>query len=57
MAEEYPIEDLLLAEPDDPAAAPCGDRYRPFVRVLVNGRFNQHFDGLDMELGMANGSR
>ncbi|MFP4591089.1 MAG: MoaD/ThiS family protein [Halobacteriales archaeon] len=29
---------------------PAGDRTRPYARVLVNGRFNEHLDGLDTRL-------
>lgn len=29
---------------------PPGDRTRRYARVLVNGRFNEHLDGLDTEL-------
>lgn len=31
-------------------ANPKGDRTRAYARVLVNGRFNEHHDGLDTEL-------
>lgn len=31
-------------------ANPEGDRTRPYARVLVNGRFNEHLDGLDTRL-------
>jgi molybdopterin converting factor small subunit len=29
---------------------PEGDQTRAYARVTVNGRFNEHFDGLDTEL-------
>lgn len=29
---------------------PEGEQTRAYARVLVNGRFNEHFDGLDTEL-------
>lgn len=29
---------------------PPGDQTRPFVRVTVNGTFNEHLEGLDTEL-------
>lgn len=29
---------------------PEGEQTRPFARVLVNGRFNEHLDGFDTEL-------
>lgn len=31
-------------------ANPEGERTRRYARVLVNGRFNEHLDGLDTEL-------
>ncbi len=31
-------------------ANPEGDRTRAYARVLVNGQFNEHLDGLDTEL-------
>lgn len=37
------------------AKNPEGDQTRPFARVLVNGRFNEHRDGLDTVL--ADGDR
>jgi len=32
------------------AKNPEGDQTRRYARVLVNGRFNEHLDGLDTEL-------
>jgi molybdopterin converting factor small subunit len=29
---------------------PEGEQTRPYARILVNGRFNEHLDGLDTEL-------
>lgn len=29
---------------------PEGEQTRAYARVMVNGRFNEHFDGLDTEL-------
>ena len=29
---------------------PAGDQTRPYARVVVNGRFNEHLDGLETKL-------
>lgn len=31
-------------------ANPAGDQTKPFARVLINGRFNEHLGGLDARL-------
>jgi molybdopterin converting factor small subunit len=64
--EAYDVADLIIAETDeeattkgwapdvDPAGSwaknPEGENTRTFARVCVNGRFNEHLDGLDTEL-------
>jgi molybdopterin converting factor small subunit len=40
------IDDL----PGDWAKNPEGEQTRPYVRVVVNGTFNEHLDGFDTEL-------
>lgn len=40
---------------DNYAKNPEGEQTRPYARVTVNGRFNEHLDGLDTEL--ADGDR
>jgi molybdopterin converting factor small subunit len=69
--EVYDVEDLVMAETDDEAATegwadvedppgewaanPPGERTRTYARVVVDGTFNEHLDGLDTEL--ADGDR
>lgn len=36
--------------PGDWAKNPEGEQTRPYVRVVVNGTFNEHLDGFDTEL-------
>lgn len=61
------LEEMLVAEteaeastdgwvdidelPGDWAKNPEGEQTRPFVRIVVNGTFNEHLDGFDTELG------
>jgi molybdopterin converting factor small subunit len=60
------LEEMLVAEteaeastdgwvdvdelPGDWARNPEGEQTRPFVRVVVNGTFNEHLEGFDTEL-------
>jgi molybdopterin converting factor small subunit len=69
--ERYDVRDLVMAETDEDAATegwaeveeppgewaanPPGERTRTYARVVVNGEFNEHLDGLDTEL--ADGDR
>lgn len=62
----YDVRDLVMAETDDDAATdgwatveeppgewaanPPGERTRTYARVVVDGTFNEHLDGLDTEL-------
>ncbi|MXV64287.1 pterin cluster protein [Natronorubrum sp. JWXQ-INN-674] len=65
--DEYPIEDMLIAETEADATArgwapvpdelpgtwrknPEGDQTRPYARVCINGRFNEHYDGFETTL-------
>lgn len=64
--EAYDVRDLVMAEADDEAetegwadvedppgewaANPPGERTRTYARVVVDGTFNEHLDGLDTEL-------
>jgi molybdopterin converting factor small subunit len=36
--------------PGDWAKNPEGEQTRPYARVVVNGKFNEHLDGFDTEL-------
>jgi molybdopterin converting factor small subunit len=36
--------------PGDWAKNPEGEQTRPYVRVTINGKFNEHLDGFDTEL-------
>lgn len=69
--DEYDVADLLLAETEAEATTrgwatvddlpgtwrknPEGEQTRAYARVCVNGRFNEHLDGLDTTL--ADGDR
>jgi len=69
--EVYDVRDLVMAETDEDAATegwadvedppgewaanPPGERTRTYARVVVDGTFNEHLDGLDTEL--ADGDR
>jgi len=64
--EAHDVRDLVMAETDDDAATegwatvesppgewaanPPGERTRTYARVVVDGTFNEHLDGLDTEL-------
>ena len=64
--EAYDVADLLVAETeaeatahgwapvDDPPGTwrknPEGEQTRAYARILVNGRFNEHLEGLDTRL-------
>lgn len=62
--EEYDVEEMLIAETEAEAMTegwapafgenyaknPEGERSRRYARVLVDGTFNEHLDGLDTEL-------
>ena len=64
--EVYDVRDLVMAEAEtegwadveDPpaewAANPPGERTRTYARVVVDGTFNEHLDGLDTELAEGN---
>jgi len=65
-AEHPELQEMLVAEteaeastegwvdvddlPGDWAKNPEGEQTRPYVRVVVNGAFNEHLDGFDTEL-------
>jgi molybdopterin converting factor small subunit len=55
--DEYDVEDMLIAETEADASTegtwrknPEGEQTRAYARVVVNGQFNEHLDGLDTEL-------
>lgn len=64
--EEYDLEEMLVAETEAEATAhgwarvedppgtwrknPEGEQTRAFVRIMINGRFNEHLGGFDAPL-------